>query len=74
MLEEEAKIGLELFNADPPTEDAPDALASHYPDLSQYKMIKVRDRVQILSYPTDDDHHDWILENAKYISKKRYVQ
>lgn len=73
MLEEEAKIGLELFNAAPPTEDAEEASAIHYPDLSQYKMIKVKDRVKILSYPKDDDDHEWILDNAKYINKKRYV-
>ncbi len=72
MLEEEAKIGLELFNASPPTEDAEDAAAVHYPDLSQYKLLKVKDHVKILSYPEDDDY-TWILDNAKYINKKRYA-
>ena len=73
MLDIEAKTGLELFEEDPPVEDAPDATHTHYPDLSQYKMVKIKNRVQIISHPTDDDHYDWILENAKYINKKRYV-
>ncbi|MAV43281.1 MAG: hypothetical protein CMA30_02260 [Euryarchaeota archaeon] len=77
MKESEAKLGYKLFTekleSDDPVFAAKDSVTSSgYPDLSQYKLLKVKNKIKILSHP-DDPENKWILENARYINKYRYL-
>ena len=73
MADAEAEIGLEVFNEGPPQELGTKNLSLGYPDVSQYKLLKVKDRIKIISYPNNPDE-SWILDNAKYISHESYEQ
>ena len=73
MTDNEARTGFSLFNQGAPQELGTKELSLTYPDLSQYKLIKVKDRVKIISHPNDPADR-WILDNAKYITHESHAQ
>ena len=72
MVEAEADIGLHLLETQDKFECG-EITWEHYSDLSEFKLLKIKDRVKIISHSNKPSDR-WILDNAKYISSVPLMQ